>query len=76
MPDPFHLQDGGDAPDEELEYDDNWDVDDEEEEAEFVDDEEDDWVDWEDDDAFYEEEEDLHEDEDAEGGYDDAFDDE
>lgn len=71
MPKSIHLQDDGDE--DEPEYDDNWDIDDEQEEAEYEEDEEDRWVDWEDEDAFYEEEDDYDEDEDYRN---DDFDDE
>lgn len=76
MPDPIALH-GEDGPEDEDNYDDNWDIDDEDEEAEFRE-EEDTWVDWEDDDAFYrEEEEPYYDEEDAsDGGESDEFDDE
>lgn len=64
MSNAFHLENKGD---EDFEYDDNWDIDDEDEEVE----DEDDWVDWEDDDAFYEEEDQrLDEEDDGEGFFD------
>ncbi len=72
MTDPFHLQD--DSEDPESEYDDNWDIDDEEEEADLEEEEEDDWVDWEEDDAFYEEQEDEYYEDEEEDDYEDGED--
>lgn len=72
MSDPIRL-DGRDGPEDEDKFDDNWDIDDEDEEAEFEE-EEDTWVDWEDDDAFYREEEAPYVDE-GDGSEDEAPDD-